>query len=386
MSNRPRTSRIIAGWGLVLFVALAAWWMQYLPFPPFRVDNGSGVHYPINAAVLAILVGLIIRNTIGLPASLAAGRRQALTFALPIAIVCIGAGLDLSVFTAIGFKLLVIILCGIIIGFTAAYLLGRLLQLSGKTSALIGFGTAICGSSAIVAAAPVIRAEDDDMVLAIATVNLIGLAAMLLLPLWGGVLDMSPESFGVWAGISIHAVPQAITSGFAFGGGAGEVATLVKLVRVAMLAPLIFLTAVFVARAATKRDADQHGILAPMRFRDAPVQTSFGYARLVPWFIYGFAAMAVVNTAVRGAVDAGEPEVAMAGVHTLAANFGPFAVDFMSIVNQAGGLLLVYCMAAIGLDVQLRHLLVTGRRAIIAGTGAAVILALGALSLIQWLI
>lgn len=385
VSDGSRASRIAAGWAVVLLVALAAYWIQFLPFRPFRIEDENGVRYPLNAAMLAIVLGLIIRNTIGLPASLSTGRKQALRYALPVAIALIGAGLDLALFATIGLKLLVIILGGIFTGFVTAFFLGRLIQLSRKTSALIGFGTAICGSSAIIAAAPVIRAEDEDIVLAIATVNLIGLVAMLILPVWGGAIELVPESFGVWAGIAIHAVPQAITAGFAFGDGAGEVASLVKLVRVAMLAPLVFLTAIIIARSVAQH-ANGRASAGPHIDPDAvPVQTSFGYARLVPWFIYGFAGMAILNTIARGAIDDGEFGGVLNGANTLAANGATFAVDAMAMLNTIGGLLLVFCMAAIGLDVQLRQLIVTGRRAIIAGTGAAIALALVTLWMIQWL-
>jgi uncharacterized integral membrane protein (TIGR00698 family) len=380
-----RAAHIAAGWGVVLLIALAAWWMQRLPFPPFRIEDETGVQYPLNAAMLAILLGLIIRNTVGVPASIARGRKQALRYALPVAIVLIGAGVDLAVFATIGFRIFAVILGGILIGFLAAYLLGKLIQLSGKTSALVGFGTAICGSSAILAAAPVIRADDEDIVLAIATVNLIGLVVMLVLPFWGGVIELAPESFGVWAGIAIHAVPQAITAGFAFGDGAGEVATLVKLVRVAMLAPVIFLTAVIIARSAAKR-ANGQPATATVDTDALRSSTSFGYARLVPWFIYGFAGMAIINTVIIGAVDTSEFSGNASGSDTLAANGAVLALDLMALLNRLGGLLLIFCMAAIGLDVQLRQLIVTGSRAIIAGTGAAIILALATLWLIHWLI
>ena len=81
--------------------------------------------------------------------------------------------------------------------------------LNWRTSLLLGTGTGICGNSAIAAVAPLIDAEEDDFVLSVATVNLFGLLAMLAWPAIGGLLHLGDEAFGVWAGTSIHAVPQS---------------------------------------------------------------------------------------------------------------------------------------------------------------------------------
>src|SRR4029450_10155743 len=88
-------------------------------------------------------------------------------------------------------------------------------------------------------AAPVIEADDNDTAFAIATVTLFGMLAVFAFPLVGSLLALTRVEFGVWAGTSGHATPQVVATGFAYGPQAGDVATIVKLVRVLLLAPVV---------------------------------------------------------------------------------------------------------------------------------------------------
>ena len=124
-----------------------------------------------------------------------------------------------------------------------------MLKLWKRTALLIGAGTAICGNSAIVAVAPLIDATDEDLMLSMSTINLLGLPLMFLFPLAGAMLGLGDQAYGVWAGTSIHAVPQVVAAAFAFSPGAGSIATLVKLVRVALLAPFTFVLAIAIRTA-----------------------------------------------------------------------------------------------------------------------------------------
>jgi uncharacterized integral membrane protein (TIGR00698 family) len=345
-----------------ILVALAAIVIQYLPFAPFRIEDEAGVRYPINAAIIAICLGVLVRNSLGQPAGTANSGRFIIRYVLPVAIVLIGAGLDLSIMMQIGLKAMMAIIVAMAVALGAAMLLGRALGMSRRVSALVGIGTAICGSSAIAAAAPVLKADEEEFALSVATVNLLGLIVMLLLPLAGVAMAVSPEGFGVWAGTTIHAVPQAIAAGFAFGGGAGEIATLVKLVRVAMLAPLIVLLAVLIAH----RNAGRSRVSA-----NAIATANISFVKLVPWFIYGFVALAVINTI----------------LHALPANgVSELAKHAMTNANHAGGLLLVLSMAAIGLDVLLSRMIATGRAVLLVGIASSAAMIAIVLALVLWLI
>src|SRR6202000_1723303 len=109
----------------------------------------------------------------------------------------------------------------------------------------------------------------EDLMLSIGTVNILGLVLMFLLPAIGGLLHLRDEAFGIWAGTTIHAVPQVVAAGFAYSAAAGALATLVKLVRVTLLAPFLFVVGYLYARRKGS-------------------QVSIQYARLVPPFVYGF--------------------------------------------------------------------------------------------------
>ena len=205
----------------------------------------------------------------------------------------------------------------------------------------MGAGTSICGTSAIVAVAPVIDADHDDLLLSVSTVNLLGLLLMLALPLLGGWTGMRNDQFGVWAGSTVHAVPQAVTTGFAFGGDSGAIATLVKLVRVTLLAPFILLVALV--------------------FRKRRAGVKMQLSKLLPAFIYGFAALAVINTL--GLL----PELTF---RALGAR-GPITIALAKVLAEAGNLLLTLSMAAMGLEVNMRFLLRTGGPALATGALAS---------------
>lgn len=347
------------GWAFSAVLAAAAYAVQFLPFPPFRIVlEGGVVRHPVGPAIIAIVLGVAMCNLLRLPDAVRAGSRILVKRSIPWAIVCIGAGLNLAVVATIGLSSLLIVVGSIAIAITVALLCGRALRLRGRTALLLSAGTAICGNSAILAVAPVAKAKEKEILVSIGVVNLLGLLFMLLLPVLGAMLAMSPEAFGVWAGASVHAVPQAIAAGFAYpgAGGAGEVATLVKLVRVAMLVPLVIGIALIAA------NGNGNGGLRSVKLRT-----------LVPWFIWGFLAMAYINTLVTGS-------------EYLPETFAGAARSAMDGFNWIGGILLTVCLAAIGLDVDLRKLARVGKRALLTGIVASVAMASGALVLITILL
>src|SRR5205807_8098122 len=135
-----------------------------------------------------------------------------------------------------------------VVALVLLFFLTRMLKLPRKLGVLLGVGTAICGGTAIVATAPVIEAEEKDVVFSVATVTLLGLIAMFSLPIIGHMLELSSKAFGIWAGLAIHQTPQVVAAGFAYSNEAGQTATIVKLARVCLLAPVVFLIGLVYAR------------------------------------------------------------------------------------------------------------------------------------------
>jgi len=332
-------------------VTALAYGLHYLPAPPFRVVAASGARYPVSAAIIAIVAGVLVRNVAPLPVAVIESAKGLARRVIPVTIVLTGAGLNLLRVATVGSTALLITVVCMVVSMTATIWLARRLNVGQRTGLLIGAGTAICGTSAIVAVAPLIEAEDHDLMLSIGTVNILGLALMFLLPAVGGLLHLRDEEFGVWAGTTIHAVPQVVAAGFAYSARAGALATLVKLVRVTLLAPFLFVVGFLHARRKGSAVAIQ-------------------YSRLVPPFVYGFVALALCNT--------------LSLFPVLQFRFG--AYPLADVLTNLGELLLTLSMAAMGLEVNVRFLARTGGRAVITGALASVILCVTSLALIRVLL
>lgn len=331
-----------------LAVAALGYALHYLPFPPFAVVSPQGIRRPISAAILAILIGAIVRNLFDLPHTIPDGAKKIVRKLLPYTIILTGASLNLAAATRIGLPSLAIIIICLTIATAASINIGAWFRTRERTALLIGAGTAICGTSAIIAVAPLIDAEDDDLTLSAGTVNLLGLVLMFTFPALGSFLNLSPEAYGVWAGTSIHAVPQVVAAGFAFSPQAGAVATLIKLVRVALLAPMAFLIALIYARRRAAADQQRRKI---------------NYWQLIPTFIWGFLALALLNT------------------------FGVLAwLHVDKLINEISAILLTIAMAAIGLEVNARSLAKTGAGALWTGIVCCLLLCLASLGLIRILL
>lgn len=343
----PKTPRW-SGWLLAAGIALLSFAIHYLPFPPFRVGAAAGVRYPVSAAIVAIVGGVLVRNLFPLRASSIESAKGLARRVIPITIVLTGAGLNLVRIASIGSMSLFITVICIVLSMSAAVWFSKLLGVLSRTGFLIGAGTAICGTSAIVAVAPLIEAEDQDIMLSISTVNILGLCLMFVLPAMGGLLHLPDDAFGVWAGTSIHAVPQVVAAGFAYSAPAGALATLVKLVRVALLAPFLFVVGFVYAR----------------RRRST---VAIPYAKLVPPFVYGFLALSLLNT--------------FRLLPVLQFPFG--AAPLSDLLGNLGEVLLTLSMAAMGLEVNVRFLARAGGPALLAGAAATVVLCIFSLLLIR---
>jgi len=318
------------GWLAAIGVAALAYAIHYLPFAPFRV----GVRRPISAAILAILVGALAANFFPLGIKILHGAKDCVRRSIPLTIILTGASLSFANATAVGWRAFAIIVATMTSAMAAAWIFGRMLKLTSGASMLIGAGTAICGNSAIIAVAPLIDAEDRDVMLSVGAINVLGLALMFVSPFAGGLLGMNDQAYGVWAGTTIHAVPQAVAAGFAFSEKAGGLATLVKLVRVALLAPLLLILAF--SYAGSKGD-----------------RVKVHYARLIPPFLWGFLFLFALNS--------------LGLLPSLQFQNG-FGVASASVLTEAGNLLLTLSMAALGLEVNIRVLAKAGGAAMAAGT------------------
>jgi uncharacterized integral membrane protein (TIGR00698 family) len=325
------------GYLAAMAVSVVAYAIHYLPFAPFRVEGDAGVRRPVSAAILAIFGGALAGNLFSAGKPVLEGAKRVTRWAIPWTIVLTGATLSVAHAKAVGLRGCAIIVATMSASTLSAWVAGKALGLFPRTSVLIGAGTAICGNSAIIAVAPLIDAEDRDVMLSMGSINVLGLALMFVSPFLGNWIGFTEEGYGVWAGSTIHAVPQAVAAGFAFSARAGGMATLVKLVRVALLAPLLLALAFAYARSRKDR-------------------VMVHYSRLVPTFLWGFFGLFALNS--------------MGLLPVLQFQNG-YSLPSATVLAEGGNVLLALAMAAMGLEVNLRVMARVGGAALVVGTIAA---------------
>jgi len=198
-----------------------------------------------------LLLGAAMLPWVSAPWALTAGIAFALLFGgvwptqvsrwskrlLQLSVTGLGFGMSLHTIWSTGRSAVVYTIIGILGTMAVGYLLGLLSGTAPRTAALISFGTAICGGSAIAAMAPVIRSKDDETAVALATVFTLNSVALLVFPIVGHVLALSQRGFGLWSALAIHDTSSVVGAASAYGSAALLVATTVKLTRAIWIVP-----------------------------------------------------------------------------------------------------------------------------------------------------
>lgn len=294
-----------------------------------------------NPTILALLLGLGFNALIGTPENCRPGTGFAARSLLRLAIALLGLQLALGKLVDLGWAGAVIVLAVVPATFLFTLGAGRLLGVPRELRALIAFGTSICGASAVMAGNTVVRGSEDEAAYGVACVTIFGTIAMLVYPLLPGLLHLDPHQFGphqfgLWAGASIHEIGQAVAAGYQNGSTAGEAATLAKLSRVLLLAPVV-LTVGFAIAARARREADAH-------------HSAFGKVPM-PTFIFAFLGLAAINS-----------------------------LGFIPIVVQqkapdVTGFLMTLALASMGLNTDAGKLLRRGWRPLLLGALASLFIA-----------
>jgi uncharacterized integral membrane protein (TIGR00698 family) len=272
ISDRART--FLPGVALSAVIGVGAWGLQLL--------EERWVHQAIiEALVLAILLGTLIRTVWQLNSVWTPGVSFTAKQVLELAIVLLGASVSLPVLLQAGPTLLLVIVGVVIFGITVSRTIGRLLGLNPKLAILVACGNSICGNSAIAAVAPVIGASAEDVASSIALTAVLGVVMVLGLPLLIPLLHFSFYQYGVLAGMTVYAVPQVVAATFSVSALSGQVGTLVKLVRVLMLGPVVLF---FAVRASAHNGSD------------ATDGKRVALGKLIPWFVIGFVALAILRS------------------------------------------------------------------------------------------
>lgn len=284
--------------------------------------------------VLGVLFAAVPWPT-GVRSALQPGFASASRRLLRIGIVLLGFRVSLYDIAGLGWLVLGMVVAIVIVTFVVTLVLGRLARLPGDEPILLAAGFAVCGVSAIGAMSGVTRSRESDTATPIALVTLCGSLAIAVLPALKPVLGLDAAEFGMWTGASVHDVGQVVATAQVAGSTALAIAVVVKLARVALLAPLVAITGLVLRRGGTR-----------------PV--------IVPLFLAAFLAAVIVRTVV------------------------PLPPEFLDAAADVQFLLLGLALFALGAAIRVGSLVRTGARPLaVAGISWA---AIAALSLVAVLI
>ncbi|MDQ2861665.1 MAG: putative sulfate exporter family transporter [Pseudomonadota bacterium] len=305
----------------------------------------------LEALVIAILLGTAIRTAWTPGPRWRPGIAFAAKPLLEVAVVLLGATISAATILSAGPALLAAIAAVVALGLTMSYGLGRLFRLPRRMATLIACGNSICGNSAIAAVAPVIGAQARDVAASIAFTAVLGVVVVLLLPVLSVLLHMTPRSFGVFAGLTVYAVPQVLAATAPISSLSAQVGTIVKLVRVLMLGPVVLALSLVMRR---RREAT--GVCGPDDAGDRSGIRLPALHQLVPWFIAGFIALVAARSA------------------------GLIPAFVVAPTAKAATWLTIVAMAALGLGVDVRVVARAGAR--VTAVVSLSLVALGAAALI----
>lgn len=197
---------------------------------------------PLISPPIALLLGLIFAQIAEHPFK--KQNKQVTSYLLKFSVVGLGFGMNVQAAFQVGkdgFGFTVATIFGTLI---LGIFLSRLLRTERVTSFLVSGGTAICGGSAIAALAPVMRADENQISVALGTVFILNSVALFVFPPLGHFFNLSQYDFGIWSAIAIHDTSSVVGAAAKYGDEALEVATTVKLARALWIIPVVLLSSV----------------------------------------------------------------------------------------------------------------------------------------------
>nr|WP_314419326.1 YeiH family putative sulfate export transporter [uncultured Erwinia sp.] len=315
--------RFIPGILLTLAIALGTAWLGNQP-----VMSGLG----LGALTLAIIVGIVLGNTVYplLHPQCDEGVQFAKQKLLRLGIILYGFRLTFQQVMDVGLSGVIVDVVMLSSTFLiASYMGSRLLGIDRQTAWLIGAGSSICGAAAVLATAPVVKAESSKVAVAVATVVIFGTAGIFLYPwIWHHFAPLIPgisaTQFGVYTGSTMHEVAQVVAAGHAVSPETENAAVIAKMLRVMMLAPFLLVLSIFISRGATESGAAAQRIV-------------------FPWFALMFIVVAMFNS------------------------FHLLPLPLVAAVNSLDNVLLAMAMAALGLSTRISQLMKAGTRPFVLG-------------------
>ncbi|OTG64196.1 YeiH family protein [Acinetobacter silvestris] len=299
-------------------------------------------HYGAPVMLFALLLGMGL-NFLAADSKCKAGIEFTARTVLRIGIALLGMRITLGQITALGWQPIALVITLVVVTISVSVVAAKMLGFQRLFGMLTGGATAICGASAALAlsaAFPNHPQKEKATLFTVIGVSALSTLAMIVYPMIANWLELSPQAAGVFLGATIHDVAQVVGAGYSMSTETGDTATVVKLMRVAMLLPVI----VCAAMITRMQGADSTGQRPP----------------LLPWFAVGFLLLACINST--GWV----PVVVQGGL------------------NELSRWCLVIAISALGMKTQLKELASVGIKPILLMVGESVFLVLLVLTLMHW--
>ncbi len=299
----------------------------------------------LGASIIALFMGTII-NSFFHPAWIKPSLKFTSKKILKLAIILLGASLSIGTIMNVGKMTFFVMLFTFAMCFGGGYFIRKLFGLNWKLSNLISAGTGICGGSAVAALAPVIEADDKDVAFAMSSTFIFDMIMVAVYPIMGKLLGMGDMGYGIWAGTSVNDTASVVASGYAFSEAAGDFATMVKLTRTVAIIPTVLVFAYISMRIKRKQlSAENNGQKVKL-------------TKIIPWFICGFLALAILNSV------------------------GCIPVAAASVIKNTSKFLMVTALAAIGLSTSLIDFKKAGLKPMFYGVTIDTLVTLTALAVV----
>jgi uncharacterized integral membrane protein (TIGR00698 family) len=283
-----------------------------------------GMYTPssLNSVILALIFGIVVGNIINLPESVGSGVSFTSSKLLELSIIFLAFSINYSHIAALGVESFIVVAIVLFSVVLLSFFLARKFNCPGSTGWLVGFGTAICGSSAIAALSPSVTKEKEDVAISMAVVNLFGTIGMVVLPILLIRFNLDTAEIGLMIGGSLHSVGNVAGAGYAMSPEVGEAALTIKLARVALLTP---------------------GLILYNYLVNKDTVSSWKEHFKLPWYLIGFILI------------------------TIFVSFVQLPEGLLKYMDLIGKIVLTVAMAAIGMKVSFVKLIQSGRKGLTFG-------------------
>ena len=274
--------------------------------------------------LMALLLGIAL-NFLGEEGPSVRGISFAAKPVLRIGIALLGARISMDMVVMLGLEAIGIVVAGVVLTILFGLLVGQILKRDWPFAVLTGGAVAICGASAAIALAAVLPKNEDserNLIFTVLGVTVLSTLAMIIYPLLAQFMGMDDTTAGLFLGATIHDVAQVVGAGFSISDDTGEISTVVKLIRVALLAPVVLCLSLFLRARLSHHNTAKR-------------------PPLVPAFVAGFLVLATLNSL---------------------SLISPVIIETLGVVSRWA---LLSAIAAVGMKTSLKKILDVGGDAII---------------------